>query len=197
MNDLIKATLKHLKDEYPKDGVIFTSRDAPAPVVKQEAPQADWAEKLKKVAPTFKLRETVLNDADAKNIGTLWKEHIQDIQVAIIAFSERDQELQFLQNVAKAISTHLAPAQVISGTRFEKEKKWDLLISMNLKLILAPDLSAWKGTDLATHYRLNTTTQKESLETTPLIIFNPISSYLQNPASKKELWTTICSLVSS
>ena len=42
------------------------------------------------------------------------------------SFGAQGNELAFLQNVAAAVSSLLAPAQVIDGMKMEREKKWAL-----------------------------------------------------------------------
>ena len=150
----------------------------PEPLVKPTQ-KASYMEGLRsiiaKAAPQLRLKETIPDDSTAKKVGSLWQEHLQDVNVAILSFGAQGKELAFLQNVAAAISSLLAPAQVIDGFKMEGEQKWDLFFEKTpLKLVLAPPLSAWKGKMLARHFRENPTTQAATLGPASAILLRPL-----------------------
>lgn len=173
---------------------------APEPLVKSSQ-KASYLEGLHsivgKAAPHLTLKETIPDDSMAKKVGSLWQDHLQDVHVAILSFGAQGKELAFLQNVAAAVSSLLAPAQVIDGFKMEGEQKWDLFFEKTpLKLVLAPPLLSWKGKMLARHFRENPTTHAASLGPAPAILLRPLREYLQNPSLKRDLWKTLVSHLS-
>ena len=173
---------------------------APEPLVKpsQKASYLDGLHSIvAKAAPQIALRETIPDDSMAKKVGSLWQEHLQDVHVAILSFGAQGRELAFLQNVAAAVTSLLAPAQVIDGFKMEGEQKWDLFFEKTpLKLVLAPPLVSWKGKMLARHFRENPTTQAATLGPASALLLRPLREYLQNPSLKRDLWKTLVSHLS-
>ncbi len=186
----------------PKKAALTGSVEikTPEPVVKP-TPKASYLDGLRsivaKAAPQLSLKETIPDDSMAKKVGSLWQEHLQDVHVAILSFGAQGKELAFLQNVAAAVSSLLAPAQVIDGFKMEGEQKWDLFFEKTpLKLVLAPPLLSWKGKMLARHFRENPTTQAVTLGPAAAILLRPLREYLQNPSLKRDLWKTLVSHLS-
>lgn len=214
MQDLIKDTLTHIKQEFDAHETLLASpeefeyfqvkKTVPAEKPKAVAlepsikPVADDMEEMRKimakVAPQMKLQNTIPDDAEAKKIANMWQEQLKSLEVAIFSFGETGKNLEFLHNVAKAIDALIAPAKVIDAARFEKEKKWNLFFEAHpLKLILAPDVKLWKSTDLATFYKENPSTSTSILGQSPLLFLQPIANYLKNPKEKRILWKAIVS----
>lgn len=226
MDELIKDTLNFIKQEFqphetvlasPEDFEFFNKKQIPSssqpvshtpkseirPILEPSTkpapdPMEEMRQKIAKAAPQMKLRENILDDTEAKKIANMWQEHLKNIQVAVLSFGENGKNLEFLNNVAKAIDSLIAPAKVIDALRFEKEKKWQLFFeSYPLKLILAPDIKVWKSTDLAVFYKENPTAASSVLGKSPLLFIQPIGSYLKNPKEKRALWKAIVSQLSS
>jgi hypothetical protein len=213
MDELVKNTVAFLKQEYgPGDSVLASKEDVAffqektpskevvlEPVVKPVRDNMnEIASLVAKAAPELRLREEIPDDSEARKIGALWQEQLKALHVAVIAFGESGPSLQFLQNVAKAIDTLITPAKIIEGSRFEKEKKWDLFFtSSSLKLVIAPDFATWKGTRLASMYKEHPASSSHTLANIPLLPLKSITHLLKNPSLKKELWKTIVSLLSS
>ncbi|MBS0615851.1 MAG: hypothetical protein JSR58_04790 [Verrucomicrobia bacterium] len=216
----IRDLASHLQEKYTDKDTFFASpedfaffqKPAPKPVKHQEpeptpakplkpAQKASYIDNLRsiasKAAPQLAQKETIPDDSVAKKVGSLWQDHLQDVHVAILSFGAVGRDLEFLQNVAAAITSLLAPAQVIDGFKMEAEKKWDLFFEKTpLKLVLAPPLTAWKGKLLARHFRENPTTRESSFSAAAAILLRPIREYLQTPSLKRDLWKTIVSHLS-
>ena len=227
MDVLIKETLKFMKQEFsPNETFLVTAQDSekqmsfptpsqektPPPMTEEHKPtfslepltkpKQDEMEALKallsKVAPNLPLALKIPDDAKAKKIANLWKEHLNTAEVIFLSYGQTGQELKFLQNLTQAVNTLLVPAKLIDATRFEKENKWQLFFStFSLKLIVAPDRHVWTKTNLSSFYRENPASHLHFLEKTPLLLLAPISHYLKNPLLKKQLWKSIVSHLSS
>lgn len=222
MDKLVKETLAYIKQEFgardtllasPEDFDYFQEKKdiKPMPITNKaeiapktvaleppSKPISDAMEEMRKIvakaAPLMKLENTVPDDAEAKKVANMWQEQLKRVEVAVFSFGEAGKNLEFLQNVAKAIDALIAPAKVIDATRFEKEKKWNLFFEAHpLKLILAPDVKLWKATELATFYKENPSNSKSLLGESPLLFLQPTAFYLNNPKEKRTLWKAIVS----
>jgi hypothetical protein len=152
---------------------------------------------VEKTFPHFALRETIPDDAHAKKMSRLWEETYLSAQIVVIAFGEVGPGLNFLKNVTQAIHTLIAPAQLIEGATFEKEKGWDFLLnSPTLKYVISSPWSSWKSTSLNAHYRQNGSTQEQFLGSQKLLLLEPSFIYLKNPEQKRKLWQLISTQLS-
>ncbi len=206
---LVQETLRYLQETYgPNDFVLATPEEWEyfhMPQKKEileppKKPRQDAMDEIRnlvsKAAPGLALKKEIPDDALAKKIAAHWQEELTTTHVALLSFGETGLALQFLQNIAVAISSHFTCAKVVDGNRFEKEKKWPLLLeSSPLKLILAT--SAWKATSLVPLYRQNLASSSQFLSKIPFIVLEPASHYFKNPSLKPVLWTTIVSHLSS
>lgn len=218
MDELIKDTITFIKQEFePQETLLASAEDfeffhaeKKLPVVQPKSvvlepstkplpdDMEEMRQKIAKAAPQMKLRGAIPDDTEAKKIANMWQEHLKNVQVAILSFGETGKNLEFLNNVAKAIDALIAPAKVIDALRFEKEKKWNLFFeSYPLKLILTPDIKSWKSTELAGFYKENPATSTSVLGESPLLFLQPIGNYLKNPKEKRALWKAIVSQLSS
>lgn len=204
MESLKNQALELLRREKSKTFLVSSEeydyfhpkKGAPLPLPKKAAdPMGDIRALVTKTLPDAALTTAIPDDAVAKKQAHLWQQTHLSAQVFVIGFADSS---EFLQNVVKAIDTHLAPAAWINGPQFEKEKNWELaLAAPSLKLIIAPPFSTWKTTTLARFYKENPTTKALLLHTTPLLLMHPVADYLKNPDLKRQLWKTLSSLLSS
>ena len=220
MDVLIRDTLKFIKEELSPHEMLLASKEDYAHfhtkkeiVMTEETPSkfilepvaAPHREEMteirnlvSKVAPHLPLASTIPADDRAKKIASLWKEDLNSAEVILLSYGQTAEEIRFLQNVAQAIHSLIAPTKLIDALRFEKENKWPLFFStFSPKLILVPDLHLWKKTTLSTFYKENPASQLHFLGETPLLMLHPISQYLKNTTLKKQLWKTIVSHLSS
>lgn len=152
---------------------------------------------VQKAAPHMVLKETVPDDSKAKKVGSLWQDHLQDVHVALVSFGTQGRDLAFLQNVAAAVTSLLAPAQIIDGFKMESEQKWELFFAKTpLKLLLAPPLVTWKGKALAQYFRENPVAQTATLGPAPVLLLRPLREYIQTPQLKRDLWKSLVSHLS-
>jgi len=143
--------------------------------------------------PYFTLKTEIPSDQLALKVSTGWSSKDQILSVAILSFSEQDESLTFLKNIARAINLCLAPACIVSGLQFEKEEKWkDLLATPDLRLVIACDYELYLQKNLMQHYKPSQVNNIHYLNETPLLLLSDLSLYLKRPELKAFLWNAIC-----
>jgi len=149
---------------------------------------------LKKTAPNLRLCTHVPSDAQAKQISEGWKEQFYNINIAVLALGETGSQLQFLQNLTKAIDINIRPSKTIDGARLEKEKKWELFLAQeSLKwIVCSPQI--YQFPELMRFFKELPATKEFFLHNKKLLILHPISSYFSTPELKASLWQTIKNL---
>lgn len=161
----------------------------PRPNVKISAySKNNFKDLLKTFAPHVKVLDELPSDIEAKKIAEAWKEEQFIEEVTIFSFAEGEKEYSFLQNLCKAIDIRLKPARILDGRRIEKEDKWKIVLQHpKIRFILSSPIS---GTcpKLLEHYKELPATNELKIGNIPLILLQPISSYLQNPLLKVSLW---------
>jgi hypothetical protein len=158
--------------------------------------QEDWRSLCKKLMPKWKLTVEPLMDEQAKKIANMWKESFTSQDACLLFyFDETEKEVQFLKNVALAISQRFRSAKVVHAKRIEDEKKWDLLLKKDpLELILITP-SCMQAKEMKKYYKEIPASSERFLGDFPLILLQPISSYLKTPSLKLALWKTLCQLL--
>lgn len=148
---------------------------------------------FKKLFPQLTIHDILPSDQHAKVIKHRWKQQHEIPPIVLLSFNEQEKQLAFLNNVAQAITRDLAPAKVISGLRYEQEKKWDsVLNATSLQMIIASDYSLYLLPNLMKFYKENTQAAKHYLNNTPLLLLSDLSLYLKEPQLKPLLWRAIC-----
>jgi len=150
---------------------------------------------VQKILPALKVTDHIPDDRLAKSLACQWKEEIFRIQVAIFHGKEKDQEVDFLKNVAKAIDSSLLPAALFDASSFDKDQKWDLIQSQDLHLIIASPRVLSDYLEFKRHYKEIPATQEKFFGKTPLLILSPLSDYFKNPQTKKALWHHLCQIL--
>lgn len=147
----------------------------------------------RQVLPEVPLHETIPADGVALKVKNSWLNDQTIPPVVILSFRGEEKELAFLKNVAHAISLRLAPARVISASKWEKENGWEgMTHSPNLRLIIASDYDLYLQPELMKVYREAPQQGKHYLNQTPLLLLSDISLYLKEPQLKSLLWRAIC-----
>jgi hypothetical protein len=143
--------------------------------------------------PHYPLIDQIPTDQIAKKMKSMWKTNLNLFPILILSFTEKEKELQFLKNLAQAITLHFAPAQVISGIKIEQEKKWDQwLKKSDRRLVMASDHGFYLMPELMKSYQEGPRQGKYSLNQIPLLLLSDVSLYLSQPQLKPLLWRAIC-----
>lgn len=157
------------------------------------AQDIEMSRTIGEILPGYITKKPLPSDLSAKDRILAWKEENIISPVIILAFSAHEKQLEFLKNLAKAISICLAPAKLLSAQKIEEEQKWDaLLASSKLKLIIGSDYGMYSQPLLMKHYREQTKAGKHALGKVPLLLLSDISLYLKEPKLKSLLWRAIC-----
>ena len=214
------AQVKHVNPAL-KDGASFflvnASPPPPSPPVKEEKkePEPPPAPKppkpaapikepqnlksvLLELAPNLYTEEAVPDDAVAQKKRFAWKEKRLASEVTLLSFESHSRAHLFLQNLATAIDARLRPARITLATLLENENRWDLFFeSSALKHLIAFPIPFGQFPNLLKYYKENPQAKQKFLHTTPLFLLHPFSDYQTNPLLKKDLWSTLCTQLSS
>jgi hypothetical protein len=205
METLIKQAIELLKQESgavlstPEEAKYFSPRKKPAPAPKQPLEiDGEMKQLVSKVLPDLPLAANIPDDAKARKMSELYKEQHLNAKVLVLSLGETGPGLQFLQNVASAIDTLLAPAKMIEMRKIERENSWEMTLnSAALQLVVAPPFQTWKTIALARFYRENPSSKTHFLQNIPLLFMQPTAAYLKNPDLKRELWKMLSTLLST
>lgn len=111
------------------------------------------------------------------------------LKVILLSFNDDHSHLQFLTNLAKAISTHYVPAEIIRAKEaLLKNTLENILLPQSTPLILAFESHLFAELDWMQYYKHQ---DRDFLNHIPLILLSPLNCYLTEPKSKAILWRTI------
>ncbi|MCH9613296.1 MAG: hypothetical protein SP1CHLAM54_02950 [Chlamydiia bacterium] len=144
---------------------------------------------LGKIAPNLKFVDEVPSDKEAKRVKEAYLSQKETPSVPIVVMGSAP---PLLKSVAKAINIVYGSSHIVDGTKFEREKTWDLFLkSPGLKLILMPDVALWGALDLMRFYREVKQENKRFLGDVPLILIPDLTLYDKDPQLKRSLWNVI------
>ncbi|MBI2743652.1 MAG: hypothetical protein HYX48_07020 [Chlamydiales bacterium] len=153
-----------------------------------QVPANEWKLALARHFPSMPTVDRPPDDARAIEISSRWKRHLLSASVLILYFGEKEEELLYLKNLAKAIHTQIKPTKILDALSLEKEKKWELTFQLNqLELIIADEASLFKLPELKRFYQAPTSVSLPMVSKVPLILLNP-----EVKLDKAALWKKIC-----
>lgn len=217
---LVQETLTYMKTHcHPSERVIL-GKAPPAPPIKkghkppeappalEPAPQAKVEaspqevshikKALLELAPDLYSDAPIPDDTLAEKRRHAWKEKQMAAEITLLSFESHSKAHLFLQNLATAIDVRLRPARVALATLLENENRWNHFFeSSALKHLISFPLPLDDFPHLLRAYRENPQAAQKFLNTTPLFLLRPFSEYQADPLLKKELWTTLCTQLSS
>lgn len=160
-------------------------------------PQAREQREFWKIFPTLfpelRLCESIPSDSVAQKLKNAWLNDQVIPPVIILSFHQEEKQLNFLKNLAQAISLRLAPARVLSASKGEKENGWEnILNSPHLRLVIASDYGLYMQPALMRFYREMPQQGKHFLNHIPLLLLSDLALYLKEPQLKPLLWRAIC-----
>ncbi|MFY7842953.1 MAG: hypothetical protein ACOVOR_02950 [Rhabdochlamydiaceae bacterium] len=165
------------------------------PVSQEINPFEDIKNILKKYAPTFAVKDTILNDISAKKIAKAYESKTFMDQTAIIYFNAHPVELKFLKNLCKAINIYLKPTKIVNGLKINQENKWDYFLNSDtLTHFILPLDTPIKDLKIGVHYRQNPASNEHFIKNGRIVFLEPLSHYLKNPEAKRKLWEKLCLL---
>jgi hypothetical protein len=185
------AFVKPIEEPIHVQASVPQVRPAAPPAI----PSSEIQKTLQKIAPHMRLSNEVPGDAVAQRIASSWQEKMPDTEVVLLLLDPSKESVEFLKNLGKAVHTQLCPAKVISGTRLEQEKRWDLFLEKNaFRLIIATD-GMKNYPDLMRYYKALPAQQESFLGKTPFISLSPTATYLTSPEHKAILWKKLCQIL--
>lgn len=162
-------------------------------VVNPPQDHREWWDVSRSLFPQWKLQTFIPTDEIAQKNKNAWLKSQEITPVIILSFQDNEQQVAFLKNIAQAISLRLAPAQVISATRIEKDNGWEkLLNSPQLSLVIAGDYGLYLHPKLRQFHKEVPQQAKHFLNQTPLLLLSDLNLYLKDPQLKPLLWRAIC-----
>jgi len=191
----LKAPLPSVKQTEKKE-VLPTNKNQGLnlePLVKiNETDLADIKKLMVEKYPSQVILDDIPSDQAAKTHSRHYNGHLKVEEVVILSFNENTKQVDFLDNLARAISTMIAPCAVISANRIEFELGWqDFLNHQNLKRVIATYYGLSGSEELRNHFKEQNKNAKTFLGNIPLMLLSDISIYFQNPHLKANLWYEI------
>jgi len=154
---------------------------------------SEWWNLCQTLFPESNLNKTIPSDAFAQKNKNAWVRNQEVAPVLILSFHDNEQQPLFLKNIAQAISLRLAPAQVLSVSRIDKDNRWENILNFShLRLVIAGDYELYMHPKLMHYYREVSQQGKHFLHHTPLLLLSDLSLYLKEPQLKSLLWRAIC-----
>ena len=148
------------------------------------------------IDPDYELRQSILDDSMAKKIENKWKYKLNAHPVTILSATKDENELKFLQSVAKAIEVHFFETKVVAIDSIEKENQWDeFLESENIRLIIAVDDQIWNYKNLMKRFKEIPNQSLKTLGDIPIFLIPNLLLYFQNFKLKKSLWKALCQTI--
>jgi hypothetical protein len=153
---------------------------------------------ITKLDPNFKLIEESLDDNIAKKIIYKWKYKLNAYPITILTSNRDDEELKFLQSIAKALEIYFFESKVVLIDSIEKENQWDeFLKSENIRLFIAVDDQIWHLKNLMQYYKEIPNQSLKKLGKIPLFLIPDLKLYFRNFILKKSLWKALCKTISN
>lgn len=193
-----KAQVK--KTVPPKRISLATKEHIEKPSFIPDSFQDVW-QVVEKMHPSLHLCKNYPDDKIANEIAEKWKYANKAAPIMLVHNSEKKEEISFLQNVAKALQIYfypdeIAPAKMVSAHTWEEKNTWnDFFDQSEIQMILIGQDILDRSTHLKAHYREDEKTAKKYLSHIPLMILQPLSSYITNPLQKKSLWKDLCQMM--
>jgi hypothetical protein len=191
------APVPQMKKEVSQEPEWVTPRaqEKPAPVVqpvkKVTPPAQEWKKEVVRNFPGLGYVETPPNDTRAKEAAVRWKKYETGAKVLILAFGEKEEELLYLKNLAKAIHTKLKTTKIIDAQALENDKKWETFFGVNqFELIIASKQPLFSSPELKRYFQEESSISLPLLAKAPLILLTP-----EVKQDKASLWKKICQLL--
>lgn len=165
----------------------FLEKKSPSSAECSGLDQKKYAAFFARHYPSFPLRETIPDDAEAKRNKSPRQQRERapgPALVWVLTSSTNPEELAFLDKMTQAISSRFIPAALLKKDKWESE---EIGGQFPPAYILA-EKTSWN--QLQQH-------QKVSLEKTPLLLLEAPSAYLKDSALKATLWKAICQFLAS
>ena len=172
----------------PAEAVFFTL----SPPSQQEPTDNKVMRKLiSTTLPTMQLLDSIPDDSEARRLSAEWKQPKSSPEVLILAFDETPSHLEFLTKMGNAISIHGYTINVVQAKKIEAEGTWEMLLTTNVRLVLATHAGIHTLPGLTTFYMESAKGAKFTLNKIPLIPLSDISFYMQEASLKIPLWKAI------
>lgn len=165
----------------------FLEKKSPSSAECSSLDQKKYAAFFARYYPSFPLRETIPDDAEAKRNKYPRQQRERTVcpaPVWVLTSSTNPEELAFLDKMTQAISSRFIPAALLRKDTWESE---EIEVQSPPAYILA-EKTSWD--QLQQHRRL-------SLAKTPLLLLEAPSAYLKDSALKAALWKAICQFLAS
>ncbi len=191
--ELITSAQSHLKQMSLRQPAFFARRALPLP--KQEPKPKKSSIPLEPIAAPTPATDSCLeglgitkleppSDKSAKHIKESWRQLSIAPQIAVLIGPEQGPVRTFLQNLANAIDTLIAPARAIPAAKIDPRV---FLRAEELKFIITTD-AALTGNLLK---YLREIPGQRFLKDKPLLLLCDPQMYLKDPMLKSALWKSV------
>jgi hypothetical protein len=163
-----------------------------SPLKHEETFSTAMSSKINKLLPSVKIARQVPSDEEAIRLKSLWKQPKKELFTIILHDKEMGPCLDFLHNVSKAVSERLCPSLVIDASQWNESGVWSSLFEKHNPSLIVASKQLLSRASLSVFLREDTTHNLFYLKEIPLIVLDPIQTYLTHPLAKKALWNTLC-----
>ena len=182
--------LQQTKQPLSKNSQAFALHQLELPADASAKTFQTWEPLMSALFPKIDLLQAPPCDTIAKQRKQSWKANASAPAVAI--FLDHPKDRPFFQSVAKAITTCLAPAKIVSVHALEKRDQWELFLKAKpLRLTLIPDATLFATKKLLRYYREFPQEKLRFLGDVPLLLLPDPALYLKDPLLKRSLWHLI------
>lgn len=112
------------------------------------------------------------------------------VKILVLFLPSTSSSKELLENMAKAISTHIAPTQLIDANSFETANAWSRLLQIpTLKLIIIPEMHCQQLPGL--YALMKKENSQNFFQAIPGLLIPSPEALSQDPQLKQALWNTI------
>lgn len=176
-------------EEPPIESNVFRLEKLAPP---EEEPFSEMRSLMQKLFPSMKFRESLPDDARAR-IKPKPKLHLSP--VVILGEEENPKESEFLQNLAKAISSELAPISFISTATLSAQQIKEIIDSPEVRLFVGQTPLKNLNSPILSFYKENPSSFTCFLGEKMFLPLRPYEDYFNEPKYKRALWHSLCQIL--
>ena len=191
-NQVIKKTSKQLGKPSVTVAAKLPTRAMPQSSVKLRSTNYDFSDIKQDLmhVPEIKILPHIPSDKLAKRRQLAYKYENCITTITILQVEEKGAELEFLEDIAFAVSLYFVPCRVV---QCNKIANWEeVFIKNSCKLFLCSDYAILQQQELVPFYKENAATSESFLCNTPIFMLPKLSLYFQNSELKSSLWKALC-----
>jgi hypothetical protein len=183
----LKFFEKEINSTIPKKQYITSNKPRQFIKPKENLPFASEEKPSNNQAPSFEEMKSLFKDS-LQDVEIVENPLLSNQKTIFLLSAENEAEIDLIKKILQAIKEKLKfPTEIIDIKKINSS----FLNENNYRLILCPQDTLKKSTPLLSIYKKDTKLKKQLLNKTELFILFPISSYIEKPELKKDLWQNL------